>query len=135
LTFIYDLSNDAGSPHAIHRFTVSNYTGFGTDVSFSTLSAGIAPTLMDRGPLAGDVVGFTFIGSPLGVGALVPGGVATTLVIQTNATIYTVSKAAVINGSTANVDALAPLAIPEPASLAMALIGAALTGCWFWRRR
>ncbi len=135
LTFIYDLSNDAGSPHAIHRFTVSNFTGFATDVSYSTLAAGIAPSLMDRGPLPGDVVGFTFIGFPLGAGALVPGGVATTLVIQTDASIYTVSRAAVINGSTANVDALAPIAIPEPASLAMALIGAALTGCWFWRRR
>ncbi|MBX9789608.1 MAG: PEP-CTERM sorting domain-containing protein [Pirellulales bacterium] len=135
LTFIYDLSNDPGSPHAVHRLTVSNFTGFLTDVSYSTLTPGIAPTLMDRGPLAGDVVGFTFVGFPLGAGALVPGGVATTLVVQTDATIFTVSKAAVIDGSTANVDTLAPKAIPEPATLVMALIGAALSGFWFWRRR
>ncbi|MGD9645805.1 MAG: PEP-CTERM sorting domain-containing protein [Pirellulales bacterium] len=139
LTFIYDLSNDAGSPHAIHRFTVSNFTGFLTDVSYSLPPqgppVGVVPTLMDRGPLPGDVVGFTFVGLPLGAGALAPGSFATTLVIQTDATSWTRSKAAVINGSTANVDALAPRAIPEPGTAAMALIGAALSGFWYWRRR
>jgi hypothetical protein len=135
LTFIYQLSNDETSPHAIHRFTVSNFTGFGTDVSYSTLSGGTAPTLMDRGPLPGDVVGFTFIGATLGAGALAPGSTATTFVIQTDATVWTTSKAAVINGSTANVDALAPIAIPEPGTCVMALIGAVMSGLCCWRRR
>ena len=135
LTFIYELSNDKTSPHAIHRFTVSNFTGFGTDVSFSILSGGTPPTLMDRGPLPGDVVGFTFIGLPLGAGALAPGSTATTFVIQTDATVWTTSKAAVINGSTANVDALAPIAIPEPGTCVMALIGAVMSGFCCWRRR
>lgn len=135
LTFIYELSNFETSPHAIHRFTVSNFTTFSTDVSYSTLSGGTAPTLMDRGPLPGDVVGFTFIGLPLGAGALAPGSTATTLVIQTDATVWSTSKAAVINGSTANVDALAPIAIPEPGTCAMALIGAVMTGFCCWRRR
>jgi hypothetical protein len=134
LTFIYQLSNDETSPHAIHRFTVSNFTGFSTDVSYSTLSGGAVPSLMDRGPLPGDVVGFAFIGSPVGAGALAPGSTATTLVIQTDATVWTTSKAAVINGSTANVDALAPIAIPEPGTCLMAVIGGVMLSFCCWRR-
>jgi hypothetical protein len=124
----------------LHRFTVSSFAAFGTDVSYSSFSSGVPPTFIDRG-LPGDVVGFNYptpvpqilIGNPIG-----PGQTSSLMVVQTNAVNFTFTLASVIDGSVTMVASLAPAPIiPEPGSIvlaAMAGLGLAAV-CWRKRRR
>lgn len=122
LTFTYLLQSDPGSPNAIGRLTVNDFAGFLTDMSFQTPPAGLQPTLNDRSNGVGDVIGFSFIGAPIGPGVLRPGASSALLVVQTDAPAWRQTNASVIDGSVASVPSLAP--IPEPASLALLLLGA-----------
>jgi hypothetical protein len=120
LTFVYQLINNAGSPDAIDRLTVSSFTGFQTDVSFLPVPGQTAPSTASRS-VNGAVVGFEFNqpGFPLT-------GVADPVVIQTNAINFAPSLASIIDGSATSVASLAPIAIiPEPATLS--LLAGALT--------
>ncbi len=119
LTFVFLLQNNATSIDEIGRFTVNGFTGFLTDVSYQ-LSGGQAPAIADRNP-AGDVVGFSFFGAPIGSGLLKPGASSKLLVIQTNATTFNVSFASVIDGGVAMAPTYAP--VPEPATLALVALG------------
>jgi hypothetical protein len=117
LTFTYVLTNDAVSVHPIERLTLNGYAGFLVDASFQGPPAGLAPDEISRS--ISDLVGFEF--DP----ALMPGGISAVLVLQTDATTYTTSTAAVINGtSTFGVPILAPAIgggnVPEPTTLAVA---------------
>ena len=129
LTFTYRLTNNSSSTTDINRLTVTDFGGFQTDASH-LVGALLAPTLIDRGVGAGNEVGFSFHGQPVGPSALTPGLGSGTLVIQTNATLFAPSLANVINGSVASVPSLGP-AVPEPGSLA--LVGA--VGLLAMRRR
>jgi hypothetical protein len=114
LTFVYQLIENAGSPDPIDRLTVSSFTGFQTDVSFTPVPGPTAPSTVSRS-LNGSVVGFEFNqpGFPLT-------GVATPVVIQTNATNWAPTLASLIDGSATSVASLAPSAIiPEPATMAL----------------
>jgi hypothetical protein len=127
LTFTYLLTNNPTSTHELHRFTVSSYQSFATDVSYSSLFLGQPPTFIDRNPL-GDVVGFSFpTAIPpvlVGPGALAPGMTSALMIIQTDATRFTLTTASVINGSTTSVLSLAPFKIvPEPSTLALGALG------------
>ncbi len=127
LTFTYLITNAPSSTHELHRFTVSSFQSFATDVSYSSLSVGREPTFIDRNPL-GDVVGFTFPTPILPFlptfGALEPGLTSRLLVIQTDATRFTLTTASVINGSTTSVLSLAPdKLVPEPSTLALGALG------------
>ena len=65
-----------------------------------------------------------FTSAPLGLGMLAPGTNSRLLVIQTNATTFQATTATVIDSLAANPASFAPLAIPEPTTLAlMGLIG------------
>lgn len=119
LTFTFLLQNNPTSIDEIGRLTINNFTGFLTDVSYQ-LGNGQAPAIADRNP-AGDVIGFSFFGAPIGSGLLRPGATSQLLVIQTNATIFNVSFASVIDGGVAMAPTYAPL--PEPATLALVAIG------------
>lgn len=127
LTFTYLLTNGPLSTHELHRMTVSSFQSFATDVSYSTLSAGLPPTFIDRNPL-GDVVGFSFP-TPIppvlvGPGALAPGLTSALMIIQTNATLFVFTTASVINGSTTGVLSLAPdVLVPEPSTLVLGTLG------------
>ena len=66
LTFTYLLVNNPGTIGQLGRLTASGFAGFLTDSSFQTPLVGVAPTLNDRSLGSGDVVGFSFIGGPLG---------------------------------------------------------------------
>lgn len=123
LTFVYEVSNDATSSGEIGRLTVNDYLGWLTDMSYQTPTSDLAPTLVSRSA-AGDVIGFTFVGSPLGAGTLTPGLTSALLVVQTDAPAYQPTFASVINGTVVSVDSLAPAAVPEPGTLA--LLGAGL---------
>ena len=120
LTFTYLVTNDASSSHAIGRVTFNGFTGFLTDASFQTPAGGVAPTNTDRSIGTGDTLGFSFVGSPLGLGLLVPGATSALLVVQTNAHDWQNNFASVINGTVTSADILAPTgpstAVPEPSS-------------------
>jgi len=138
LTFVYLLQNFAGSPHDIHRLTISSFQSFQTDVSYSTLTVGQKPTTIDRSVGIGDVVGFNFQtlipAVPNTGGPLAPGQLSVALIIQTDAQRFQVTQAAVIDGSVAMVNSFAPMKIvPEPSSIALAGIG--LVGVVVYRLR
>ncbi|MFO1514426.1 MAG: PEP-CTERM sorting domain-containing protein [Verrucomicrobiota bacterium] len=123
LTFTYEISNDTISPDPIDRFTLSSYAGFFTDASYaggSILSA-VVPTSVVRNP-TGNQISFNFTG-PF-EGTLIQGASSPLLVIQTSSANYQNSVAGIINSSTANVATFAPLAVPEPASAALVVLGA-----------
>jgi hypothetical protein len=130
LTFIYEVANSPNSMDAISRVTVTNYDNWQTDMSFQIPTANLVPALMDRSA-SGNVVGYTFVGAPLGPTVLVPGGVSALLVVQTNAPWFRESTGYVINGSIASGPALVP-AVPEPA--AMLLLVGGLVGLLARRR-
>ena len=130
LTFVYQVANDASSVDAIGRVTITGYNGWLTDMSISPLPVpGLPPTTMDRS-LTGDVVGYSFIGQPIGLTVLSPGAVSMVLVVQTNARGSTTSTGYVIDGSIASGPAYAP-AVPEPATMLLLLGGLG----WLMRRR
>jgi hypothetical protein len=127
LTFTYRLVNNAVSTGEIDRLTVNDYAGFLVDASFQTPPTGVPPTLTSRSGGPGDVVGFTFVGAPLGAGVLVPGSTSALLVVQTNAKFFGPTLASVINGQVTSVGSFAPGGlgggIPEPCSVVLAAIG------------
>lgn len=124
LTFTYQLSNDALSGDPIDRFTLSSYAGFLVDASYQSTPP-FGPVVIPSGVvrnLGGNQVSFDFEG--LFAGTLVPGSSSPVLVLQTDSTSYQNSIAGVINSSTVNVATFAPLAVPEPASAALVILGA-----------
>jgi uncharacterized protein (TIGR03382 family) len=70
------------------------------------------------------VIGFTFLGAPLGAGTLMPGMTSAVLVVQTDAPYYVLSTAAIIDGSVTTAPIFAPsLVVPEPATISLAALG------------
>lgn len=125
LTFTYQIQNDVGSAHAITRMTVNGFLGSLTDMSYLNASGTIAPTLNDR-DASGNVVGFRYVGAPIGPGTIAPGALTDLMVVQTDSLVYGNNLAIVIDGSVATVDSFAPRAIPEPVSAGAALLAAGL---------
>jgi len=134
LTFTYLIENDASSPHAIGRLTVDDFSGFDTYINFQTpVGAGVAPAFFDRSSGAGDVVGFTFFGAPVGVGQIAAGSSSAKLVIQTNSTVWRPTTASIIDGSVATAASFAP--IPEPSTLVLGGLGLVGLAAFALRRR
>jgi hypothetical protein len=147
LTFAYQVSDTGGvaaGTGIIEDLTASAFSGFTTDVGDDSLAiaaspfiaGGTAPATVDRslsGP--GAVISFDYPNTVGGASNLVPGDHTTVLIIETNAVNFTTTGLfSAIDGATATVNAYAPSAAsPEPAS--MALIGCALIGLSFLRKR
>ena len=123
LTFTYQLSNNSFSPDPIDRFTLSSYLGFSVDASYQigSLVGGVLPTSVVRNP-TGNQISFNFTG-PF-EGTLLQGSSSSLLVLQTSATSFQNSFAAIINSSSVNVATFAPLAVPEPAAATLLILGA-----------
>ena len=118
LTFTYRIIMDALSPHAVSGFSVGNYGGFGTDVSYNNLvAAGISPFMANRSAGLGDVVRFTFFPG------IAHGEASALLVVQTDSRTYERTLASVINSGSAVVASFAPSEVPEPAMAALAILG------------
>src|SRR5439155_14976179 len=119
LDFMYQVTNIATSTDSIGRVTAINFSGFQTDVGYTsagaTLPGGlfvngdVAPGLVDRNTAS--TVGFGFAVPPLF--ALVPPGEASTvLIIETDATQFQQGQASVIDGKATTVDAFCPAGSP-----------------------
>jgi hypothetical protein len=132
LTFTYRITNNDAGLSAIERMTNLNFTGFLTDVSFQVPAAGVAPTSVDR-DASSSTIGWTF--SPLGAGVIPLGGASAVVVIQTNASAFAPINANIIDGSVAVAASFGPVAIPEPASLALLGMGMLSVGVLRRRRR
>lgn len=129
LTFTYWLENNAASVNVNARLTVNDWTGFLTDASYQSLilggppaNTGVRPTYVDR--LTPDIIGFSFLGAPIGFGAIAPGGFSALLVIQTNAPTCVPTIASVIDGTVASVNTYGPA--PEPTTLSLLLLSGSL---------
>lgn len=133
LTFVYWIDNVG--PNSISRFTVSNFSGFETDMSYAD-GPGQIPTTVDRSAGIADVVGFSYLSGALGPGRIAAGSSSVRMVVQTDATDYAVTLASVINGSTAMAQSFAPTQIvPEPSTLGLAGLGMVGSLAFAWRRR
>jgi hypothetical protein len=126
LTFTYSISNDPGSANAITRYSINGFQAYVTDMSFKLGTGNVAPTLNDR-DATGGVVGYSFLGQPVGVGVLGANQTTELLVVQTNALDRTIRIGNVSNGAVSPVNVLGPAGgiSPEPTSLA-ALAGLSL---------
>ena len=130
-TFTYEILVDFASGHSVSQLSVGNYGPFFTDMSYSSAPnpAGVAPTYADRS-LDGDVLHYNF--SMLGGTGIWGGQSSALLVVRTDAMFYEPTVASVINSGAAEMQSFAPIAVPEPASMAM--IGLVATGLYFKRR-
>ncbi|HZZ28458.1 MAG TPA: PEP-CTERM sorting domain-containing protein [Pirellulales bacterium] len=133
LTFTYLITDDTG-PDSIDRFTIDGYGagGISTDASYQAPTTGVIPATFDRSA-SGDVLGASFSLPALGFGVVAPGTASALVVIHTNSQVFTANSAFVIDSNTAQVATLAPVAVPEPASLVLLAIGSLLA--LFWARR
>jgi hypothetical protein len=136
LDFVYQISNDATSLDALFRGTATDFSSLqGThvpDVGYTTNGSGLAgahfvngtvqPTTVDRLNSSGDTVGFNFTT----LGTLMPGATSLVLVIETDATGFTLGHFSVIDGGVATVDAWEPV-VPDGGTT-VALLGIALAG-------
>ena len=113
LTFTYLLSLSAASTQPASQISVSSFGSFLTDVSYNTNAPGVFPSNFSRSS-DGAVVRFSFF-SP----NVLPGQTTALLVVQTDAVNYSPTLAGIIDGTTVNVNALAPIAVPEPATCAL----------------
>jgi len=117
LTFVYEVINNAGSPDAIDRLSVSSFDGFLTDASFIPAAGPTPPTFINRS-VNGAVMGFGFVAP-----GIAPGALATPVVVQTNATTFQETLASLIDGSVTTARSLAPVRVPEPATVALFGLG------------
>jgi hypothetical protein len=117
LTFTYVLANNG--PDRLDRLTVSDFTGYGTDVAMDPTVGTVPAVLADR-DLAGETVIWQFGNAP----GLTAGTSSMRLVVHTNATQFTQSLAGILNGAPASALSFGPSPVPEPATLAgLALLG------------
>lgn len=121
ITFVYQVRSDSTSLDEINRFTVTGFAGWTATVSQDWLAPERKITLATRSS-SGDVLGGSFVGSPLGLGTLAPGERSAFFVVRTNATDYTRSTLNVIDGGIATVESFAP--VPEPGTMAALGLGA-----------
>lgn len=117
LTFTYILSNNG--PDRLDRLTVSDFTGYGTDVGMDATVGTVPAVLADR-----DLSGQTVIWQFGNVPGLTAGTASFRLVVHTNASQYTASLAGILNGAPASALSFGPSPIPEPVTLAgLAVLG------------
>jgi hypothetical protein len=137
LTYTYLLANVPGSPGAIDRLTVADFTpapGFTDSDYVAGPGPGLPPTFIDRS-VDGTTVGFSFLNPPIGPGALAPAMTSDLLVVYTADPVFAATLANVIDSNVARVASFAPKSvIPEPSTFVLAGL-AALGLAVFARRR
>jgi len=132
LDFYYQYTADPSSADDVLRFSMTDFTGFTTNVGYlnnaTFAGAGtpnVIPSSADRN--TPDTVGFSYnnpIGDVIpGNGVVAPGDVTYIMVIQTNATDYVRGSTSVIDGGVGTAQTWAP--VPEPATMMALGVGVA----------
>lgn len=131
LDFYYQFTNTSSSRDAVARLTASDFAGFvteafqtGTNVDALFPSGTVPADTVDRNA-TGSVIGFNFL--PGGTNTLDAGQTSYTMIVRTNAQVYTDGTSGIIDGSGTTGLTFAP-AIPEPETYALMLAGLGLLG-------
>lgn len=128
LTFTYQILTGPGGSAPVEQFTVGNFSGFQTDVSYSQnggdafaiITPDVAPVYVGRS-FDGNIISFDF--SLFGNPGIMPGENSTLLVVQTDVSFYSPTVSSVINAGSSEVLSFAPIAVPEPSTFALLGIG------------
>jgi hypothetical protein len=113
LTFRYSLQDSASSSDQIDRLTISSFAGVSADVHFVAVPQNLqTPTLINRSTAAGSTIGFSFIGPPVGSGALEPAQTSVPMIVYTNSHVFAATNAFVSDGSGVTVSSYATPALP-----------------------
>ena len=149
LSFLFQVSNLAGGTSSIGRVTADGFAGFTADVDYVSAAfnpvvgffvaptptgTSAFPTSIDRSSTAvnnGRVIGFNFSPAPPKID---PGETSVVFYVRTNARLFTNADVNTINGAVASFNAFGPTAVPEPSTLALALVGVPAAGLWYRRR-
>jgi hypothetical protein len=137
LDWVVQISNNASSGDTIGRVTLSNFSGFTTDMGitsaapgFTNASSPVAPTTVSRNS-SGSALEWEWNSSA----EIEPGETSSLLEAETNATQIVAGNINVIDGSTSTVPAYGP-ALPEAAWVpAIGLLGGVIGGAFVMRRR
>jgi hypothetical protein len=132
LSFEYQFTMDATSTRAVSGFSAGGFAGWLTNVTFAP-GGMIAPYAASR-TANGDSIEYLMAG-PLASG----GGTSMWLIVDTNAPSFQLDTVSLQGdgGSTGSLAALGPAppqAAPEPATLALALVGLSLGAGFGYRR-
>lgn len=116
LDFVTFFSNDMTSPDFLSSASLTDYTGFTTEVGYDMQSPGDAIPDQVARPGVGDTIDFDY-STPVA-----PGQNSAWLLIKTNATTYQSGTLNLIDGAVSTNAVFAP-STPEPASLALLFTG------------
>jgi hypothetical protein len=138
LTFTYLVSNAANSQSSIRRVSMDCFAGWLVDITYDTTVGTQAPQTFDRSAAEvnnGDVLGANYTIPPESNG-INAGETAFRIVVHTNATNFVRFDEVVhaIDGGANNHDAFCPVEVPEPTSLALAIVGIPVVGGYALRR-
>jgi hypothetical protein len=122
LDFVYQFSSSDESVDSIDIASISSFTGYSTNADYLAASGSGIPQVVSRDANAGDTITYTF------TTAVAPGQTSVDLVIQTNATAYTMGNFSLQDGANVTISAPVPATVPEPATLAIAGFGIAALG-------
>jgi hypothetical protein len=116
LDFVYQFSDNANSPDPILHMASTSFSGFLTDADYVPGTGNSAPSTVGRDTAnAGDTVDFNF-----GLaGAVLPGTISDILVVKTNSPSFALGSVSLQDGGNVSVSAPAPIAVPEPATVAI----------------
>jgi hypothetical protein len=95
------LQDEVDSAEDIGRLTIGSFAGCLIDTHFVAVPGGNiqAPALVDRTAGSGSVLGFSFLGPPLGSGLMEPGQISVPLIVYTNSHVVAATNAFVNDGS------------------------------------
>jgi hypothetical protein len=117
----YQVTNSASSTDVIEHVTGGDYSNFLTNVATTANGGTAAPVNVNRSNIGpGRTISFNFpAGSP--DQSIQPGQMSNELIVYTNGSSYTTGTVGIIDSGGTTVAGFAPSAVPEPATMAMAL--------------
>ena len=128
LTFIYNITNDEGSPDTIDRVTLSGFAGFAADVGFIDPGGTFTPVVITRSS-DGNIIGFDYSAFSFPNNEISPGGASAYMFIRTNAPFDTTNTMTITDGGSGTALSFGPSSsnggtrTPEPASLGIIGLG------------
>ncbi len=133
LDFVYQFHNDINSRDVLERFSMSSFAtlGMSASVNVGMDTLGVHDPINMTWSTDGEVIAFNF--TPFG-DQINRGETTQLMVIQTQATQYTDGYVSAQDGTAGSGVALAPAAIPEPASLGLMGAGLIVVGSFVRRK-